>query len=66
MLSGLLYLVISGNFFMLFLFFTFYCTVWHVGSLNLSSPALEAQSLNHWTKREVPGKFFVEIHLGLR
>ena len=42
---------------MLFLFFTFYCTVWHVGSLNLSSPALEAQSLNHWTKREVPGIF---------
>ena len=81
MLPVLLYLVISGKFFMVFLFFTFCCTVWHVGSLfphqglNRSSPAQlpptppppqRKQSLNHWTNREVPVKFFVVIHLGLK
>ena len=43
-----------------FWFFFFGHTAYHVGSqfpnpgLNLCPPAVEVQSLNHWTTREVP------------
>ena len=47
------------------LFFFFFChTTQHVGSLSsltrdqTLTPALEAQSLNHWTAREVPHSVF--------
>ena len=32
--------------------------------IKLASPALEAQSLNHWTAREVPGQAFLIAHVG--
>ena len=37
-------------------------SMWDLSSptrFKLASPALEAQSFNHWTTREVPGPFFL-------
>ena len=51
------------NTFLLFLFFLHFGRApWHMGILvprpgvEPLPPAVEAQSLNHWTAREVPGK----------
>ena len=40
--------------------FSFPLTTWHVEQRsNLGPPALEAQSLNHWTTREFPERHFL-------
>ena len=66
MLPCLPYLVISGKF--LFFIFAALHGMWDLvpsPGIEPMSPAVEVQSLNHWTAREVPGKFFTGIHLGL-
>ena len=59
-----------GNFFFFFLINSFDCPgsqLWHVGSsipnqgLNPGPPALGAQSLNHWTTREIPELLFLNF-----
>ena len=54
--------MLNGALGMFHVFFFFTCITWFVGILvsragiEPTLPALEAQSLNHWTTREVTGK----------